>query len=226
MPFETTCSFHARNVQMCFFRKLQLVMYCAHEYLLQKFLHKMVQAILINSVRILLRLGRVTNVPHKSNQCYCMTVIHPNQIINGLNNLLSPLGHNTQLPGRPHLAECCKSHISCFKSNRNQSVPLQQEPTWIHTKPWLIIFHYVGARVLRWRCRICIIGRHSRTLLIVFYVSVIVGCSTFYVCMRLASFGWRSTFEASFGRSVLVCFWLPNFLFQTTVATNSSCCLM
>jgi hypothetical protein len=145
-PFKTTCRFHVSNVQMCFFRKFQLAMSCAHEYLLQKLLHKMVQAILIQSVRILLRLGRVTNVPHKSNQCYCMTVFHPHQIINGPDNLLSPLGHNMQLPGRPHLVECYKSHISCFKSNRNQIAPLQQEPTWIHTKPWLIIFSQCGGK--------------------------------------------------------------------------------
>jgi hypothetical protein len=113
-----------------------------------------------------------------------MTVIHPNQIVNGPNNLLIPLGHTTQIPGRPHLVEYRKFHVSCCKSNWNQIAPLQQEPTWIHMKPWLI----------------CIIGRHRAKVFLYCYGSVIVGCSTFYFCIWLASFGLRSTLEASFAR--------------------------
>jgi hypothetical protein len=52
-----------------------------------------------------------------------------------------------------------------------------------------------------------------------FYVSAIVGCLTFYVCMRLRLVGvLRLRLRAL--DWVLICVWLPNFLFLTTVATT------
>jgi hypothetical protein len=202
-PFETTCSFHVRNVQIGFIRKFQLVMSCADEYLLQKFLHKMVQAILIDSVTILLRLGRVANVPHKSNHYYCVTFIHPNQIVNGPNNLLSLFGHNRQLPGRPYLVECRKSHVSCFQSNMNQITPLQQEPMWIHTKPWLIIFHNVGARLLRCDCWLLDI-----------------------LCLHLAGFVWFAFCVGGFVRSIGFSFVFGFPTSSSRLARRYSCCLL